>query len=119
MSMHQIQVSKGIERSVLSMLVKGMGQLANGFTVDTDTGFALWFEQNGRCVDLKGKKQAKLVFARGVPYIDIFAVDATDTVRMHEMRVPCVDILGMVEIGDEKEMHRDELAQERQARTVH
>ena len=104
--------------TALSLLVCGIGHSANGLTVESETGFALWLEQTGNCVTLEGHQQATLVFAGGRPYIDFYALHPGVARRTHEMRVPCVDIIGLASLGDE-EGRRDELIHERKVRSVH
>lgn len=117
--MNQSQPTRAVDQRTLTLFSGALVRGAQGFTAESETGFVLWLEETGKYVTLRGRKRATLVFVNGVPFIDFHALGTRDEVCVHEMRIPCVDIIGMAEIGEETEQRRDELAQERQSRTLH
>src|SRR5438105_3794268 len=82
-------------RSSLKILVCGHSRIVDGFSVDSPSGFAVWLERQGHCVVLPGHRTARLVFSCGAPYIDIFHVADDGISKVRDMRVPCVDIIGL------------------------
>lgn len=105
----------------LTLLVRGQGQFAAGFAVDSTTGFALWFEGAARGEELRGPKRAQVVRSQGTPHLAIFDLTRTDKqyAPRRELLVPCVDIVGLAALDEALDEYREELAYERACRSLH
>lgn len=106
----------------LTFLVRGQGRSEDGFVFDSATGFALWFEGASKCVKLRGPKQAQIVVSMGAPFLDIYDMTRRECegfVPTRELRLPCVDVIGLAVLDDELESYRDDLAHERTLRSLH
>lgn len=104
----------------LTLMVRGQGQFAPGFVVDSQTGFVLWFEGAVRGEKLRGPKRAHVIQAQGSPHLAIFDLrNPPFHGPKRELLVPCVDIAGLAAIDDGVDEYRDQLAYERTCRSLH